>query len=250
VPGVILVHGGGAYGGWWDHVAPFLVTAERCVVAVDLSGHGDSGHRRDYGLADWAEEMLAVAEHAELEGPSVLAGHSLGAWSTVVAAAEHPEAVAGLVLMDCRITDPPPDEVNESVARPVRAPRIYTTLEEALDRYRPEPAQAGNLPFVMSHLAAGSIRQVEGGWTWKFDPRVLVQRRPGALALRKVTCPVAIIRGEQGLVTPAILDEMQTALGGRAPVIDVPLAGHHLMLDQPLSLVTALRAVLADWATP
>jgi pimeloyl-ACP methyl ester carboxylesterase len=64
-----------------------------------------------------------------------------------------------------------------------------------------------------------------------------------------VACPVAIIRGEQGLVIPAILDEMQTALAGRAPVIDVPLAGHHLMLDQPLSLVTALRAVLADWAT-
>jgi pimeloyl-ACP methyl ester carboxylesterase len=249
-PGVILVHGGGAYAGWWDHVAPWLVAEGRCVVALDLSGHGDSGHRQDYCLENWAEEMLAVAEQAELEGPSVLAGHSLGAWSTVVAAAEHPDLVAGLILMDCRITDPPPDEVNESVARPVRAPRIYPTLDEALDRYRPEPAQAGNLPFVMSHLAAGSIRQVEGGWTWKFDPRVLVQRRPGALALRKVTCPVAIIRGEQGLVTPAILDEMQTALGGRAPVIDVPLAGHHLMLDQPLSLVTALRAVLAQWARP
>ncbi len=250
LPGVILVHGGGAYAGWWDHVAPWLVTPERSVVAVDLSGHGDSGHRETYRLEDWAEEMLAVAEHAELEGPSVLAGHSLGAWSTVVAAAEHPEAVAGLGLMDCRITDPPPEEVDEPVARPVRARRVYATLEEALDRYRPEPAQAGNLPFVMNHLAAGSIREVEGGWTWKFDPRVLVQRRPGALALRKVTCPVAIIRGEQGLVTPAILDEMQSALGGRAPVVDVPLAGHHLMLDQPLSVVTALRAVLAGWATP
>jgi pimeloyl-ACP methyl ester carboxylesterase len=257
LPGVILVHGGGAHAGWWDHIAPWLVSADRAVVAVDLSGHGDSGHRQAYGLEDWADEMLAVARHAELAGPVVLAGHSLGAWSTVVAAAEHPEAVAGLILMDCRIVDPPPEEAEgpdeesgRSPERTVRGPRIYATLEEALARYRPEPAQDGNLPFVMRHLAVASTRQVEGGWTWKFDPRVLVQRRPGAAALRQITCPVTIIRGERGLVTPSILTEMQTALGGRAPAIDVPLAGHHLMLDQPLSLVTALRSVLAERATP
>jgi pimeloyl-ACP methyl ester carboxylesterase len=256
LPGVILLHGGGAHAGWWDHVAPWLVTTDRCVVAVDLSGHGDSGHRQAYRLEDWAAEMLAVAQHAGLDGPAVLAGHSLGAWSTVVAAAEHPEAVAGLILMDCRITDPPPEgdeppeEANGLSARPARVPRVYPTLEDALSRYRPEPAQEGNLPFVMHHLAVASTRQVEGGWTWKFDPRVLVQRRPGGAALRQVSCPVTFIRGERGLVTPAIMEEMQTALGGRAPVIDVPLAGHHLMLDQPLSLVTALRSVLAEWDTP
>ncbi len=250
LPGVILLHGGGAHAGWWDHIAPWLATAERCVVALDLSGHGESGHRQAYCLEDWAAEMLAVAQHAELDGPAVLAGHSLGAWSTVVAAAEHPEAVSGLILMDCRITDPPPEEANGSPERTVRGPRVYPTLEEALKRYRPEPAQEGNLPFVMRHLAIASTRPVEGGWTWKFDPRVLVQRRPGAAALRQITCPVAVIRGERGLVTPPIMQEMQIALGGRAPVIDVPLAGHHLMLDQPLSLVTALRSVLAEWAIP
>jgi pimeloyl-ACP methyl ester carboxylesterase len=250
LPGVILVHGGGAHAGWWDHIAPWLVTGDRCVVAVDLSGHGDSGHRRTYCLEDWAAEMLAVARHAELDGPALLAGHSLGAWSTVVAAATHPEAVAGLILMDCRIIDPPPEETAGSPERPVRVPRVYPTLEDALERYRPEPAQEGNLPFVMRHLAVASTRQVEGGWTWKFDPRVLVQRRPGAAALKQVICPVSVIRGDRGLVTPPIMQEMQAALGGKAPVIDVPLAGHHLMLDQPLSLVTALRSVLAGWAAP
>jgi pimeloyl-ACP methyl ester carboxylesterase len=40
---------------------------------------------------------------------------------------------------------------------------------------------------------------------------------------------------------------MYAALGRRSPVVEIPLAGHHLMLDEPLSLVTALRALLADW---
>jgi pimeloyl-ACP methyl ester carboxylesterase len=247
-PGVVLVHGGGAHAGWWDHIAPWLVTEERCVVALDLSGHGDSGHRRAYRLEDWAAEMLAVAEHARLDGPPVLAGHSLGGWSTVVAAATHPEAVGGLILMDCRIIDPVSGEATASRDRRPRPPRIYPTLEEAVGRYRPEPAQEGNLPFVMDHVAVLSARPVDGGWTWKFDQKVLTQRRPGRGALEQVKCRAAIVRGEQGLVTPAITQAMHGALGGRAPVIDVPLAGHHLMLDQPLLLVTALRAVLADWA--
>ena len=32
-----------------------------------------------------------------------------------------------------------------------------------------------------------------------------------------------------------------------APVIEIPEAGHHAMLDQPLVLLTALRTLLADW---
>ena len=45
-PGVILVHGGAAHAHWWTPIAPQL--ARDCqVIAVDLSGHGDSGrHER------------------------------------------------------------------------------------------------------------------------------------------------------------------------------------------------------------
>lgn len=244
-PGAVLVHGGGAHAHWWDHIAPWLVAPGRSVVAVDLSGHGDSGHRSSYTLEDWATESLAVAEHAGLGGPPVLVGHSLGGWSTVVAAADQPDSLAGLVLIDCRIVDPDPDKPPPPPPRPLR---VYDTLEEAVARYRPEPAQEGNLPYVMRHLATASLRQVEGGWTWKFDPLALYQRRPGRQALSRITCPVAIVTAEDGLVTPAILSAMCEALGDRAPVIEVPNAGHHLMLDQPLMLVTALRSVLSMWS--
>jgi pimeloyl-ACP methyl ester carboxylesterase len=40
---------------------------------------------------------------------------------------------------------------------------------------------------------------------------------------------------------------MYEQLGRVAPVVEIPLAGHHVMLDQPLLLVTALRTMLADW---
>ena len=43
-PGLVLVHGGAAHAHWWSFVAPQL-TNNYHVVALDLSGHGDSGRR-------------------------------------------------------------------------------------------------------------------------------------------------------------------------------------------------------------
>jgi hypothetical protein len=40
---------------------------------------------------------------------------------------------------------------------------------------------------------------------------------------------------------------MYELLGRNAPVIEIPEAWHHMMLDQPLLLVTGLRTLFADW---
>ena len=41
--GLVFVHGGGAHAHWWTHVAARFAGDFR-VVALDLSGHGDSDH--------------------------------------------------------------------------------------------------------------------------------------------------------------------------------------------------------------
>ena len=46
---------------------------------------------------------------------------------------------------------------------------------------------------------------------------------------------------------PEIGEYMFNLLGRAAPVVEIPQAQHHIMLDQPLALVAALRALLADW---
>ena len=40
---------------------------------------------------------------------------------------------------------------------------------------------------------------------------------------------------------------MYDRLGRAAPVIEIPAAGHHVMLDEPLALVTGIRTLLSDW---
>ncbi len=60
-------------------------------------------------------------------------------------------------------------------------------------------------------------------------------------------CRLALLRAQFGMVTPDIGDYMYELLDRNAPVVEIPQAYHHLMLDQPLAVVTALRALLADW---
>src|SRR5690349_24854381 len=74
--GLVFVHGGGAHAHWWTHVAARFHRDFR-VVAIDLSGHGDSGHREEYGLEQWTDEVVAVARAAEVDGPAVVVGHSM-----------------------------------------------------------------------------------------------------------------------------------------------------------------------------
>jgi pimeloyl-ACP methyl ester carboxylesterase len=40
---------------------------------------------------------------------------------------------------------------------------------------------------------------------------------------------------------------MSSLLGPSAPIVEVPEAQHHVMLDQPLAFVAALRTLLQSW---
>ena len=246
LPAIVLVHGGAAHAGWWDHIAP-MIPAEYRVLALDLSGHGDSGRREDYSLSTWAAEVIGVIDHAGVTSPPIVIGHSMGGWVAITTAAEYPDRVAGIVLIDSPVQEFTPEE-RAALERTAFGPlRVYPTATDALARFRTVPEQPNSLPFIIDHIARNSIASAQGGWTWKFDPNVFGNRTPSPEVLRKVNCRVALFRAENGLVTPDIGQQMYNLLGRVAPVIEIPLAGHHVMLDRPLLLVTAIRTILADW---
>lgn len=241
-PGLVLVHGGAAHSGWWDHVAPQLQSHR--VVALDLSGHGDSGRREAYDPRLWAQEIVAVSADAGFDRP-VVVGHSMGGWAAVTTGVEHADRVRAVAVLDSPLNDQPPEERQLEKRR--RPTRVYATLDEALGRFSTLPPQAVVLPYVRDHVARQSLRPVDGGWTWKFDPSFFGRRLLLRDLLPKVACPLALFRSEHGLVTTEMAAEMAELVGGRLAVVDVPDAGHHPMLDQPLALVTGLRTLLALW---
>ena len=246
--GLVFVHGGGAHAHWWTPVAATFAGQFR-VVAVDLSGHGDSGHRDRYDPEQWADEVMAVAHDASIEGRPVVVGHSMGGFITIVTAARHSDELAGVIVCDSPVTEADPEiSAREAFGRP----RTYRTAEEAVARFRTVPPQEHYLDYVIEFVARHSLRAAHGGWEWKFDRRVFEQfgdrvRGIAVPYLDQVNCRLALLRSECGLVTPEIGAFMFEKLGRVTPVIEIPEAGHHAMLDQPLILLTALRTLLADW---
>jgi pimeloyl-ACP methyl ester carboxylesterase len=242
------VHGGAGHAQWWSFIAPQL-THHYYVAAIDLSGHGDSGRREEYPREVWAEEVMAVAADARMVGAPILVGHSMGGFVCISAAALFGDRLAGTVIIDSPVRRPDPEAEEGAHGRSFRNPKVYATRDEALARFRLVPEQPCENDYLVDYIARTSLGEVEGGFTWKFDPRIFqrIAPRPAEELLSKVQCRVALFRAEYGLVTPDIGDYMYELLGRNAPVIEVPDSHHHLMLDQPLAFITGLRAVLMDW---
>lgn len=245
-PGIVLVHGGGANSRWWDHIGPLLADGRR-VVAVDLSGHGDSDHREAYRLEQWSQEALAVAAPAGITGPPALVGHSMGGMVSFVAAHLFGRQLAGVQIIDSPVWGRSTEE-GEARAKAAFGPKkTYPSRADAAAHFRLVPGQERTLPYVMAHVADNSMIAVDGGWTWKFDPALIDREGSEHLGGGAPDCRLAFFRAEGGILADDDVAEMRARFGQNSLFTSLPTAGHHPMIDQPLVLVTAIRTTLAAW---
>lgn len=265
-PGILLVHGNAAHAHWWSFIAPFLAR-DYHVAAMDLSGMGDSdwraaqGEAGGYTMALFAREQIAVCEDAGMfavEEPPVIVGHSFGGFVTMLTGAVYGARLKGTVIVDSPVNPPvrhpggPKTGPASAVPRPHN---IYPSLAAALARFRLMPPQLSENLFLVDWVARHSLKEIaqadgSPGFTWKFDPAIWRHFSIGdtETLLKETRCRIAVFRGEHSvLMPPQVGTYVFNLLGRAAPVIEIPEAQHHIMLDQPLAFVAALRALLADW---
>ncbi|MGY9026006.1 MAG: alpha/beta fold hydrolase [Candidatus Pelagibacterales bacterium] len=252
-PGILFVHGGMAHAHWWSFIAPFFAETHR-VIAMNLSGMGDSEWREDYASELWGKEIVEVAKHEKLTKP-IIVGHSLGGMCSVVAAFQFKKDLYGLVIVDTAIM--PPSKIPDKFDFKIKANKTYKSIEDAKARFRLVPSQGGSLDFIMDYIADKSLKQVEDGWSWKFDPKYMsifttegFKARQAILSDKLVAldCRVAVLRGEKSMLFPESAGKyMHELTNKKMPIIAIPEAHHHIMVDQPLALVAALRALVTDW---
>lgn len=96
----LLVHGLSSNARLWDEVAARLALAGHEAIAVDLRSHGESdAPDHGYDTATAAADVATIAGHLGIGG-AVVAGQSWGGNVVLRLAAEHPDAVAALALVD------------------------------------------------------------------------------------------------------------------------------------------------------
>ena len=254
-PGVVLVHGSNAHLEWWRFVAPYLADQFR-VAALDSSGNGESGWRERYSGRIFADEVWAVCAAAQLGPRPFVVGHSFGGFVAVEVGYAYGAQLGGMMFLD--YTTGPPEQHIEWGMRSQRegvtanrAKSLHPDRKTIMSRFRFIPEQPNVHPLVVDYIAGKSIRQVESGWTWKFDPSVYDQLSMGADQAAKfqaLPCPTAVVLGENSTSDGVQHGAHMAGLkGGALPIFSIPGAYHHLMLDEPLAVVAAVKATLLNW---
>jgi pimeloyl-ACP methyl ester carboxylesterase len=258
-PGLLFLHGNAAHADWWSFIAPFFTDCYR-VAAMSWSGMGGSDWRTAYSLDQFVAEAFASARAAGLfeSGRPVFVGHSFGGFPVAACAARDGDALRAAVIVDTPFL--PPERVKEQreklVARGMPGViRIYPTQKEALARFRLLPSQPCENLFLLDFIARHSLKPVdtgvEQGVAWRFDPLLWRHYRMSnpIKHLAAAKCPLGFVRGSRSRVmTRESAEYVRTVAPPGSPFVEIPEAYHHVMLDQPLAFVSALRALLAAWA--
>jgi pimeloyl-ACP methyl ester carboxylesterase len=221
------------------------LAGELRIVAYDLRGHGRSTlPAKVEGREGWsafADDVVALTE-AVAQGPVVLAGHSMGATASLLAAARAPQLAKGLVLLDPVIFPgvhlaSPNDMAGSPLAEAAARRRsVFDRRAEALEAYLGRGAfRTWSEVQLADYLQDGLVERADGRLelacapAWEASNYTTHGYDPMA-ALEQVRCPVRILAAEQG----------STARAG--PVEVVPGTTHFLPMERPDVVQAALRA--------
>lgn len=255
-PLVLLLHGGGQTRHAWTGTADHLLGAGFDVGSYDARGHGDSDWAadRDYSLPAHGRDLVAFLRAAGR--PAALVGASMGGISALFAAAEAPELVRALVLVDIV-----PRFAPEGVAR-VRNfmqahPDGFATIEDAaaaVHAYNPNRARSKNPSGLMRSLREGA----DGRLRWHWDPAVvgdapteaLADMLSERLAALPASLPLMLISGAQSdVVDPQAVAGFR-AQAPHAEIVAVDRAGHMVAGDRNDAFSDAIAGFLRRRLAP
>jgi pimeloyl-ACP methyl ester carboxylesterase len=250
-PELALVHGGAQNAHTWDTVALAL---GRPLLAVDLPGHGHSDGGPDGAISAGSNGRDLAAVIAELapEARGVV-GMSLGGLSSIALAAQAPELVHALVLVD--ITPGVNAEKAAPVTNFVNGPASFDSFDELLARtieHNPGRSESS----LRRGILHNAVQREDGSWVWRYarfrlDSDTDTTDRVAEFAdwwdaISAFTVPLLLVRG---LAWSVVDDDDVAELLRRQPgatVVEVEGAGHSIQGDRPLELA----GILADFLFP
>jgi pimeloyl-ACP methyl ester carboxylesterase len=220
---------------------PALVAAGHRVATMDLRGHGESDTTfRAHDTVATGTDIVALAR--ELGGGAVVMGNSMGAGAAAWAAAEAPDAVAGLVLVGPFVRNPPTSRVAMAMFRLLLrkpwGPRAWTGWYARLyPGARPADLDA--------HRAAiGAWLARPGAWA-AFQATTRTSHAPVEARLGQVTAPALIVMGDADPdFTDPAAEAAWIAERLKGEVVLVPGAGHYPQAQHPELVNPAVVAFL------
>jgi pimeloyl-ACP methyl ester carboxylesterase len=248
-PPLLLLHGLASSLFTWSDVLPELARSHD-VVALDLPGFGLSDQPADLSFARLVRATLGAMDELGLERAS-LAGNSLGGAVAIAIAAEHPERVEKLVLLDSAGFNVDPEQ-RPAILRLVRA--LPASLLELLPVRRPftraalqrvffDPAKVSEErveEYVAPLLRPGSVRAIRS----VLKPRAAeVAAFPELVA--RVRAPTLILWGNEDRWVPVEQAELFRAAIPGSRTIVLRRCGHVPQEERPIETGALVESFLS-----
>jgi pimeloyl-ACP methyl ester carboxylesterase len=243
-PELILVHGGAQNAHTFDTVALAL---QRPLLALDLPGHGHSDPSpHAHSAYDRHAHDLEVALSELIPHALPLVGMSLGGMCSIVVAAERPDLVSSLVLID--ITPGVNSDKSRHITDFINGPRTFDNFDALLAR-TVEHNPTRSVSSLRRGILHNAVQLPDGSWVWRHQQHTgspIAAPPPGNLweLLGSLTVPVTLIRG---MAAGSVVDDAdEEELLRRLPdamIIHVEDAGHSIQGDQPVELARLLQEV-------
>ena len=219
-PTMVLLHGLQDCARSWDIFAS-AVRSDYRVIALDHRGHGDSAHAtpETYGFRDYISDLESLVSHLDLS-EFILVGHSAGARYAFVYAAEHPELIRALIVVDIDPDAVNPDSQGMFVRYNTESDE-WDSLDAVVERLRDRQPQSTD--EMLLHQAQVMTRELpDGRRAWKRDRKLLAAyERPDLWdEWRSLAVPTLIVRGRQSnLLTHEVAIRMREAIEDSAPLV-------------------------------
>jgi pimeloyl-ACP methyl ester carboxylesterase len=243
---ILCVHGLTANCRFWDSLASVLSPRYK-IIAMDLRGRGLSDKPpTGYSMESHCKDLLALMDDLGLQRP-VLMGHSLGASISLVFAAQMPQRVDRLILVDGggKLTEA--QLFKFFVAIKPSLDRLGKTLPSFEDYVSQMKQAAYYQPWnrFKDNYFQYEVEEVEGGVRSRVNPKHIEEEslNMGKVDLPKfypkITSPTLILRATKGilskddLVLPEDVAERMVREIPSAKRVDLEGVNHYTILLQP-----------------
>jgi pimeloyl-ACP methyl ester carboxylesterase len=229
-PLVVCAPGMGDIRETFRFLVPSLIEAGYRVATFDLRGHGESD-TTFASFDDFAQASDIVALIELLGAPAVVVGNSMGAASGVIAAAQHPELVSGLVLVGPFVREPQASAAARVVMKIAMLPMWAAPVWKS---YLPK-LYAGRKPADQAEFATkANAAMRRPGHAAAFSKTTNTTHDPSEKSLPLVTAPTLVVMGELDPDFPSPATEASW-IAERLPatVVMVPEAGHYPQSQRP-----------------
>ena len=158
---LLVLHGLlGSLDNW--HTFASKQQTERSIIAIDMRNHGGSPHVEGMNYRLMVQDVLAVANHLQLDQFDLM-GHSMGGKASIWLALEHPERLKKLIVVDIAPVNYPPRHqaiIQAMLTMPLAS---FKSRKEADQWLAPTIKQ----PFERAFLLKNLKWDENGKFTWQ-----------------------------------------------------------------------------------